>query len=65
MDNYHIGRLRLMDIKNWIKFKKKYPELFKELDYAVVKFIYEEGKVLIEEDRLKKVLDNYSIFDII
>ena len=65
MDNYHIGRLRLMDIKNWIKFKKKYPNMFNDLDYAVVKWIYEEGKVLVEENRLKKVLDNYSIFDII
>lgn len=65
MDNYRIGKLRLMDIKNWIKFKKKYPNMFNDLDYAVVKWIYEEGKVLVEENRLKKVLDNYSIFDII
>ena len=64
MDNYNIGKLRLMDIKNWIKFKKKYPNMFNDLDYAVVKWIYEEGKVLVEENRLKKVLDNYSIFDI-
>lgn len=55
MENASIGKLTIMYKDNWEVYKLKYPVIYDELDYAVVK--EDDKRVLIDESRLKRVLD--------
>lgn len=55
MENASIGKLTIMYKDNWEVYKLKYPAIYDELDYAVVK--EDDKRVLIDESRLKRVLD--------
>jgi hypothetical protein len=61
VNEVEIGHLTIMYKDTWETFKNKYPRLYDELDYAVVK--EDEKRVLIDESRLKKVLDTLHYND--
>ena len=57
MNNSSIGKLIIMYKDNWETYKQKYPAIYDELEYAVVK--EDDKRVLIDESRLNRVL--YSL----
>lgn len=58
MNDAMIGTIRKTSREKWENFKAKFPKVSDELEKAVVKDIQEEDLLIIEEERVDKILND-------